>query len=187
MMNQTAVEEQIEEAESLGNYAKEVIFDRKKYQKIMSHNMKIESSEGFQKTFLDIFKRKNIQYFGINIQEQSIPGSIAAGQVKLPLITYEQVKHKIRSLPERDRTKMGYIHFGAVRIHLKPSFKKGLDTPVILTLMHNRIANRGEALLGILRGNLIYQNLGFTTCTGYGIPIKDLDTDHALTLCYKFG
>jgi len=67
-------------------------------------------------------KEKNIQYFGTNIQEQPIPCNIVAGQVELPFNTYELVKRKIRNLPEKDRTKIGYTHFGAVRIHLKASF-----------------------------------------------------------------
>jgi len=62
-MNPTEAEEQIEEAESSGNYSKEVIFDEKKYQKIISKNMKIESTEGFRKTFLDMFKRKKYPIF----------------------------------------------------------------------------------------------------------------------------
>jgi len=52
--------------------------------------------------------------------------------------------------------------------------------------MHNRIANRAEALIGILRGNLMYQNIGFTTYPGYSLPLRDLDTNHALNLCYNF-
>ena len=32
----------------------------------------------------------------------------------------------------------------------------------------------------------MYQNLGFTIYPGYGIPIRDLDTSHALNLCYSF-
>ena len=68
-MNPIGAHEQQEEAESSGTYSKEILFDKKKYQKIMSKNMKIGAHEGFRKTFLDIFKRKNIQYFGMNIQE----------------------------------------------------------------------------------------------------------------------
>ena len=49
------------------------------------------------------------------------------------------------------------------------------------------MAKRLEALIGILRGNLMYQNIGFTTYLGYGIPIKDLDTNRALNLCYNFS
>jgi len=41
-------------------------------------------------------------------------------------------------------------------------------------------------LIGILRENLIYQTLGFTTYPGYGIPIRDLDNSRALNLCYRF-
>jgi len=63
-----------------------------------------------------------------------------------------------------------------MRIHIKASFQNGLDTPIIITLIHNRTVNRAEALNDILRGNLMYQNLWFTTYPGYGIPIKDLDT-----------
>jgi len=53
--------------------------------------------------------------------------------------------------------------------------------------MHNRIRNRAEALLGILRGNLKYQKLGFTAYLGFGLPIKDLDTCRALNLYYNFS
>jgi len=41
-------------------------------------------------------------------------------------------------------------------------------------------------MLGILRGNLKYQKIGFTVYPGFGLPIKDLDTCHALNLGYDF-
>ena len=53
--------------------------------------------------------------------------------------------------------------------------------------MHNHISNRDEALIGILRGTLMYQNLGFITYPSYGIPIKDLDTNRTLNLSYNFS
>ena len=53
--------------------------------------------------------------------------------------------------------------------------------------MHNRISNRAKALIGILIGNLMYQNLGFITYPGYGIPLKDLDINRALNLCCNFS
>ena len=46
-MSQTSEHIQHDEAEALGTYYKEVIFDWKKYQKIISKNMKIEPNEGF--------------------------------------------------------------------------------------------------------------------------------------------
>ena len=117
--------------------------------------MKICPRQGFRKTYSDIFKRKNIQYFGTNVQEQPVPGNIAAWQVELPLITLEPIKHKIRNIPEKDRHKISYIHFGAVRIYIKASFQRGLDTHVVITLMHNRIANRAEALMDLLMDYLV--------------------------------
>jgi len=179
-------EPRIDEAESSGMYNKEVLFDKKAYQKILSKSLKMDSHEGFKKGFLNFFKRTNIQYFGTHIMEQSIPGHLATGQVELPLITLDQVKRTLARIPASERSKIGYIHLGAVRIHIQASFQKGLDTPITLTVMHNRIRNRAEALLGILRGNLKYQKIGFTVYPGFGLPISDLDTCRAINLGYDF-
>ena len=101
-MIQDEAHEQNEEGESSGTYSKEILFYRKKYQKILAKKMKVAEQEGFRRNFLSIFKSKNIQYFGTNIQEISIPGNIAEGQVELPLITLDQVRQKIRQLPDKD-------------------------------------------------------------------------------------
>jgi len=180
-------EVQMDEAESSGMYSKEVLFDKKTYQKILNKSLKMDSHEAFKRGFLNLFKRSNIQYFGTQIMEQPIPGHLATGQVELPLITLDEIKKKLRDIPSKEQSQIGYIHLGAVRIHIQASFQKGLDTPITLTLMHNRIRNRAEALLGILRGNLKYQKLGFTIYPGFGLPIKDLDTCRALNLCYEFS
>ena len=127
----------------------------------------MNSHEGFKREFLSLFERANIQYFGTQILKQPIPGHLATGQVELPLITLDQIKRKLREIPSKDRSKIGYIHLGAVRIHIQASFQKGLNTPITLTLMHNCIRNRAEAMLGILRGNLKYQKLGFTIYPGF--------------------
>ena len=48
--------------------------------------------------------------------EQSIPGHLAIGQLELPLITLDQIKRKICTIPSKDRHKIGYIHLGVVSI-----------------------------------------------------------------------
>jgi len=146
----------------------------------------MDSHDGFKRGFLNLFKRTNIQYFGTRIMEQSILGHLATGQVELPLITLDQVKWTLVRIPSFERSKIGYIHLGAVRIHIQASFQKGLDTPITLTVMHNRIRNIAEAVLGILRGNLKYQKIGFTVYPGFGLAISDLDPCRALNLGYDF-
>ena len=101
-MNSTMELDQNEEAESSGMYSKEILFDRKTYEKIINKRTKIDPRQGFWKSYLDIFKWKNIQYFRTNVQDQPIPGNIAAGQVELPLITLEQIKHKIQNISKKD-------------------------------------------------------------------------------------
>jgi len=85
-------EPHIDEAELSGTYNREVLFDKKTYQKILGESLKMDSHEGFKRGFLNLFKRTNIQYFGTHIMEQSIPGHLATGQVELPLIKLDQVK-----------------------------------------------------------------------------------------------
>jgi len=55
-------EVQMDEAESSGMYSKDVLFDKKTYQKILSKSLKMDSHEGFKREFLTLFKRANIQY-----------------------------------------------------------------------------------------------------------------------------
>ena len=129
----------IDEAKSSGTYTKDVLFDKKTYQKILSKSLKMDSHEGFKRGFLNLFKRSNIQYFGTQIMEQPISGHLATGQLELPLITLGQIKRKISSIPSKDQPKLGYIHLGAVRIHIQASFQKGLVTLINLTVMHNCI------------------------------------------------
>jgi len=80
--------------------AKDVLFDKKTYQKILSKRLKMDSHEGFKRGFLTLFKRANIQYFGTQIMEQLIPGHLATGQVELPLITLDQIGNSVR-FPQR--------------------------------------------------------------------------------------
>jgi len=66
-MNSTMEQDQNEEAESSGMYSKEILFDRKTYEKIINKRTKIDPRQGFWKSYLDIFKWKNFQYFGNNV------------------------------------------------------------------------------------------------------------------------
>ena len=55
-------EVQMDEVESSGMYAKDVLFDKKTYQKILSKSLKMDSHEGFKRGFLIFLKdlRSNI-------------------------------------------------------------------------------------------------------------------------------
>ena len=50
----------IDEVESSGTSTKNVLFDRKTYQKILSKSLKMDSHEGFKRGFLNLFERSNI-------------------------------------------------------------------------------------------------------------------------------
>jgi hypothetical protein len=65
------------------------------------------------------------------------------------------------------------VHISAIQIIIKSTFKEGLDTPIDLAIMDNRIQTRGEACLGILRGNLQYRKLKFNVYPRISYHILD--------------
>ena len=88
--------------------------------------MKIGAHEKFWKTFLDILKHKNIQYFGTNIQEQPTSAEIATGKVELALITLEQLRKKNREILKKiDLNSVTFI-LVQYAFGIKPASKKDL-------------------------------------------------------------
>jgi hypothetical protein len=49
--------------------------------------------------------------------------------------------------------------YRAIQIIIKSTFKEGLDTPIDLAILDNRIQNREEACLGVLQGHLQFRKL----------------------------
>ena len=65
-------------------------------------------------------------------------------------------------------------------------FREGIDTPIDLALLDNRILNKKEAILGIIRGNLKYQKLIFNIYPKIVYNLGDEDFDKTLSLIQAF-
>ena len=68
------------------------------------------------------------------------------------LLSKKDIQDKLQKIKLEIRNILGWIHIGTIHILIKSTFKEGLDTPIELAIMDNKIINREEACLGILRG-----------------------------------
>ena len=69
---------------------------------------------------------------------------------------------------------------------LSATFREGIDTPIDLALLDDRIVNKKEAILGIIKGNLKYQKLIFNIYPKIAYNLADKDFDRTLSLIQDF-
>ena len=69
---------------------------------------------------------------------------------------------------------------------ISATFREGIDTPIDLALLDNRIINKKEAILGIIRGNLKYQKLIFNIFPKIACNLANRDFDRTLSLIQDF-
>jgi hypothetical protein len=104
----------------------------------------------------------------------------------IPLLFRKYLQEIRQKINREIRETLGWVHIGAIQIIIKSTFKEGLDTPIDLAIMDNRILNRQEACLGILRGNLQYRKLKFNVYPQISYHILDKDFDKTLSVKQDF-
>ncbi|ALD49086.1 ORF1 [Atractylodes mild mottle virus] len=132
------------------------------------------------------FKRKNQIYYHVSTKEVHVDIVDTKGSVYLPLITREEVNNNLRHLKSEVRSKISTIHLGAVKILIKAEFQAGIDSPIKMALIDNRINDRKDCILGAARGNLCYQKFMFTVYPKYDISIKTKNLDQVLSFVHHF-
>jgi hypothetical protein len=175
--------------EQSGEYRQEILIDRKKLKQIQKEGFSLVPYDGFQVGTLEklgIKPRKHHLYYGLNLQERALVVSLTSNRVMIPLLTKKDLEEKLQKINPEIRNTIGWLHIGAIQIIIKSTFKEGLDTPIDLAIMDNRIRNMQEALHGVLRGNLKYQKLKFNIHPRISYHLQDKDFDKTLSLIQDF-
>lgn len=175
--------------EQFGEYKQEVLIDKKKLKQIQHENFSLSNHSGFKMNTLQklgIKPRDHHLYYGLNIQERALDINITSNKVMIPLLSKKDIQEKLQKIKPEIRNTLGWVHIGAIQIIIKSTFKEGIDTPIELAVMDNRIQNREEACLGILRGNLQYGKLKFNIYPRISYNIQDKDFDKTLSLLQDF-
>ncbi|XP_024961091.1 uncharacterized protein LOC112501635 [Cynara cardunculus var. scolymus] len=145
---------------------------------------KIQSS--LSKAVQKAFRRKNEIFYCISTKEISIDIADVSGQVYLPLITRSEIRQKLEKIPIDIRKKITFAHIGAIKILIKAQFRNGIDSPIKMALVDNRINNRKDSLLGAAQGNLAYGKFMFTVYPKFGVDLKTKNLNQILSFVHKF-
>lgn len=164
--------------EETGEYKQEILIDKKKLKQIQHEHFSLSNYSGFKINTLQklgIKPRNHHLFYGLNIQERALDINITSNKVIIPLLCRKDIQDKLQKIKPEIKSKLGWIHIGAIQIIIKSTFKEGIDSPIELAIMDNRIQNREEACLGILRGNLQYGKLKFNIYPRISYHLQDKD------------
>ncbi|KAL9664598.1 hypothetical protein QQ045_020003 [Rhodiola kirilowii] len=104
----------------------------------------------------------------------------------LPFLTRTGVNSRLQKIPADIRKKISMLHIGAVKILVKAQFRDGIDTPIKMALIDNRIINRKDCILGVAKGNLAFGKFMFTVYPKYGVSLNTKNLDQVLSLAHEF-
>ncbi|GJV35938.1 hypothetical protein Tco_1408415 [Tanacetum coccineum] len=105
-----------------------------------------------------LLKRKNEIYYFVNSKEMHVDISETTGAVYFK----DEINKSLSKINSKVKNKISCVHLGAVKILIKSEFRSGIDTPIKMALLDNRIESRKDCILGIARGNLAYSRFMFT-------------------------
>lgn len=175
--------------EQRGEYRQEILIDKKKLKQIQREHFSLSNYSGFKINTLrrlGIKPRNHHLFYGLNIQERTLDIDMTSNKVMIPLLSKKDIQNKLTRVKPEIRNTLGWIHIGAIQIIIKSTFKEGIDSPIELAIMDNRIRQREEACLGILKGNLQYGKLKFNIHPRISYHIQDKDFDKTLSLLQDF-
>jgi len=103
----------------------------------------------------------------------------------LPLLTKGEIAKRLLTIKPELRKTLSMVHIGAVKILLKAQFRDGINFPIKMALVDNRIINRQDALLGAVQGNLAYGKFMFTVYPKFALHRESKDFDKALSFIHQ--
>ena len=121
-------------------------------------------------------------YYRFNLTEKALNIEITSNKIEIPLLEKRELLKRIAKIDEKERCKIGWIYIVSIQMIISATFREGIDTPIDLALLDNRITNKKEAILGIIRGNLKYQKLIVNIYPKFAYNLGDKDFDRTLSL-----
>nr|AEA39174.1 movement protein [Dahlia mosaic virus] len=160
-------------------------------EKIMKLKLKLDTKQVFnqpsnlQRLVSKTLSRKNNIFYCFNTEELSVDIKDTTGEVYLPLLTKGEITRRLLTVKPELRKTMNMVHIGAVKILLKAQFRDGINFPIKMALVDNRIINRQDALLGAIQGNLAYGKFMFTVYPKFALHRDSKDFDKTLSFIHQ--
>lgn len=154
--------------------------------KIRSSKLDLRKEKIFNIPLLNHFKRKNSIFYYVSTKEMHVDIKDTTGLVYLPLITREEINKNLLKIDPKIRSTLSVVHLGAIKILLKAEFQEGINSPIKMALIDNRINDRKDCILGAARGNLAYQKFMFTVYPKFGFSLDTQNIDQILSFVHDF-
>lgn len=185
--SETEKEVQITFNESSKGFDASLFCKQETLNKINKLKLNLEKSKIFKMpSLLGHLKRKNEIFYHVSTKEMHVDIEDTKGSVYLPLITKEEINRNLSKINSDVRSRISMVHLGAIKILIKAEFQAGIDTPIKMAIIDNRINDRRDCILGASRGNLIYQKFMFVVYPKFAISLQNKDLDQTLSFIHEF-
>ena len=177
--------------ENENGFQADYMIDHSQLEKINKLKLKLDSNQVFrqpsllQQTVNKAFSRKNKIFYCFNTEELSVDINDVSGRVFLPLLTRGEINKKLLNINGDIRKTLNMVHIGAVKILIKAQFRDGINFPIKMALVDNRIINRQDALIGAIQGNLAYGKFMFTVYPKFALNKNSRDFDKVLSFIHQ--
>ncbi|XP_022891682.1 uncharacterized protein LOC111406501 [Olea europaea var. sylvestris] len=160
-----------------------VMFDEERYGAIKEKQISLRDKDVFIRPMLPWF---NKTIYIAKYDEVPINIENVKGNTTIPLITREWVNSELANIKRSTRERLKNIVIGGIQIMIKGYFREGMDIPIQIYLMDNRILHDPmDALLGVIFGNLVYKKIIFTIRPEFAMSILDENLSLGLNLYHK--
>ncbi|KAL8239082.1 hypothetical protein R6Q59_015649 [Mikania micrantha] len=176
--------------ENENGFMGEIMINQDHLKQISKTKLKLETNQVFKETIFkslkNTFSRKNEILYCISTREQSVDISDTTGKVFLPLLTKEEITKKLNRLKPELKRKINTVHLGTVKILIKSYFREGINSPIQMALIDDRINSRTNCVLGAAKGNLAYSKFMFTVYPKFGISLQTVNLNKILSFIHEF-
>ncbi|WMV41494.1 hypothetical protein MTR67_034879, partial [Solanum verrucosum] len=171
-----------EEHQDEESLEQKIIFDNSIFEQIKGKELDLIVAKIFEiPTIRNWFKRQKEEYYVVSQREYIIDFKYTKGNAKIPIINKE-----IQDIKAKNPIK--YVHLGGTEILIKACFREGIDTPIEIYLVDDKIIQPIEkSIISAVRGNLIYQKFKFIISANYSVAINDRNIDKSRVLYWRMS
>ncbi|DAF42457.1 TPA_asm: movement protein [Bacopa monnieri virus 3] len=162
-----------------------IIFDNTIHNKIKNEDFTLDRRKFFKQPMLMKLKKQKHEIVVVSKREKAIDIKDTTGKVCLPLLDKQMIKYEIDALKQQDIC-YRYVELIATEVIIKACFTEGINTPIELMLVDERIIEPIEkSIIAELIGNLVYQKVRFIINPNYSVSLTDKYIEKSYVLYFK--
>ena len=167
-----------------------VIYDPKIAKCIEKERLELEPKDIFQTSIIKdtigkLKKKKNHYYVIKNLNFPIKINDALCGTSEIKIFEEQTLQNELEKI---NNPEIEYIYLAGLEIIIKACFREGINTPLQIWVMDDRITSSlKSSLIGLILADLIYQKIKFVIQPNFCITTRELNKAAALKLCYKLN